>query len=71
MTIPTQLPYSDELTMITGVTINYGSTTASTTSTGYSTNYYHLPFLFWVVVATVFLFIAERLIVEILIRLRK
>jgi len=71
MTIPTQLPYSDELTMITGVQIDYASTTASTTSTGYSVNYYHLPFLFWVVVATVFLFIAERIVIELLIRFRK
>lgn len=71
MTIPNQLPYSDELTLITGVQIDYASTTATTTSTGYSTTYYHMPFLFWVVMATVFLFVAERVIIEILIRFRK
>jgi len=71
MNLPNELIASDDLTIITGVQIDYASTTATTTQTGYSVQYYHLPILFWLVIATVFIFIAERLIIEILIRLRK
>jgi len=69
MTIPTKMPYGDELTMITGITETYS--TSSATSTGYTLSYYHMPFLYWVVIGTVFMFIAQRIIMELLARLRK
>lgn len=69
MTIPTKMPYDSELTMITGITETYS--TSSPTSTGYTLSYYHMPFLYWVVLATVFLYISERIIKEILIRFRQ
>jgi len=69
MSIPTNIPYTDDLTMITGITETYS--TSSPTSTGYTLSYYHMPFLYWVVLATVFIYISERIIKEILIRYRQ
>jgi len=70
MTIPSAMPYSDELTMWTGYTEVYDKST-STLPTQVHKQYYHAPFIYWIILATVTLFVAHRIVNEFVHRWRK
>lgn len=65
---PADMPYDNDLTIITGIIQHY-STSSGLLSYDYI--YYHIPFIFWVIVAVVSLWIASRLIIEFIIRWRR
>lgn len=66
-TIPTGFPIENDFTMITGMVVDY----VNASSTGYSYYYFHVPFFAWIILAVCILWIASRIIIEILIRLRR
>lgn len=67
--IPGDLPFLDDITIITGLTEHYES---STTSPDYfEMHYYRIPFIGFLVFAFIFLYIGSRVLLELIIRWRK
>lgn len=64
---PDNMPYDNDLTIITGITEHYSS---SSVLTSFELHYYHIPFIFWIIIAVVSLWVATRLILEFIIRWR-
>jgi hypothetical protein len=60
--------YSSDLTIITGKTDHYESTTTEPDWTEY--HYYHIPFFAWLIFLASFVIIGSRIILELIIRLR-
>lgn len=63
--------FSDDLSIISGMTKHYSTTTASRTPDWVEYHYFHIPFFVWILLAVPSLWIAQRLIIEFLIRWRK
>lgn len=61
--------WTDELTVITGYTEHYD--TSTTTPDWTEKHYYHIPFIVWIIITTISLFIMDRIIIEFLIRWRR
>jgi len=62
------LPYNNELTLITGYIEHYTDSTTTPSEIEYI--YYHIPLIAWLIIAVPLLWMFSRLLLELLIRLR-
>lgn len=69
MTLPDNIEASPDLTIITNIGEYYETSTTSPDS--YHISYIHIPFLFYVVIAVVSIYLFNRLLLEFIIRWRQ
>lgn len=63
------VPYNNELSMIVGYTEIHSGTSSDITETRY--HYFHIPFFLWVIILIPGLWLANRILIEFIIRLRQ
>jgi len=72
MGIPENMCANNDLSVICSMTEHYGSTTPTSSPADFvEYTFIHVPFFVWIIVFSVLIFLFNRFIIEILIRLRR
>jgi uncharacterized protein with PQ loop repeat len=70
MAMPSNFPFFDDLSMVTSRTDVYSASNTDEVQFS-SVTTYHIPFLVWVIIGALTLYIFNRILLEFLIRWRK